>query len=199
MTRHDDASGFGCPAFGHLASAFVDHELPQADLDRYATHLPGCGPCQALCAQYRALDVAAMPPYPRPTEGEWDAAWSRIARRVEEDRAEAARSPAGAFLRWLEGFWPRTPWAGPLAAAAAAAVVIGLTLALHQSWEPSGRPQGVPVASSRPVRATATVASTMPGGAQIMNVTCQPGWEAVVWTIGGDDPSTVVQCQPVEI
>jgi hypothetical protein len=47
---------------------------------------------------------------------------------------------------------------------------------------------------------TAPVGATAPGaGDDVLNVSCQAGFEPVVWTLGGDDPMTVVQCQPVEI
>ena len=198
MTIHDDA-GFGCAPFGHLASAFVDGELPRTELDRYATHLPGCADCQRLCAQYRAIDIAAMPSYPRPTEAEWDAAWAGVRRAVDQDRSESAASPAASVLRFVGAALPRSAWVRPLAAAVAAAAIIGLTLAVRQAWAPDGPPTGV---ASNPPRPTATLASAALGegtSGDVTSVACQAGWEPVVWTLGGDEPMTVVQCQSMEI
>ena len=197
MTIQDDA-GFGCAPFGHLASAFVDGELPRTELDRYATHLPGCVACQRLVAQYRAIDIAAMPSYPRPSEADWDAAWSGVRDAIDQDRSEAAASPAGAVIRMADRMMPRSPWFRPLAAAVAAAAIIGLTLAVRQAWAPSGIPNGV---ASNPPRPTAVVATFTPPPAadEVTTVSCQAGWEPVVWTLGGDDPMMVVQCRPMEI
>lgn len=197
MTIQDDA-GFGCAPFGHLASAFVDGELPRTELDRYATHLPGCVPCQRLVAQYRAIDIAAMPAYPRPSEADWSAAWAGVASAIERDRAEAAASPAASVIRMADRMMPRAGWFRPLAAAVAAAAIIGLTLAVRQAWAPSGIPNGV---VSNPPRPTVALASLTPvaRAGEVTSVDCQAGWEPVVWTLGGDDPTTVVQCRPMEI
>lgn len=192
MNIQDDA-GFGCPAFGHLASAFIDGELPHGEGDRFTTHLPGCGPCQSLCAQYRAIDVAAMPAYPRPLEGEWDAAWMRISRTVATDREEAARSPVGQLWRFLDGLVPTSPWMRPLAYAGAAAMLVVLALAIQQATQGLSVPESI--ASRRPVPPVATASLASGDG---LRVECQSGWDAVVFTLDGDDPATVIQCQPVE-
>ena len=39
--------GFGCAAYGHLASPFVDDELSAEERERFATHLDACAPCHA--------------------------------------------------------------------------------------------------------------------------------------------------------
>lgn len=195
MTNQDDA-GFGCSAFGHLASAFVDAELPVSEMGRFETHLPGCVPCERLCAQYRAIDIAAMPAYPRPSDADWAQAWEGVRATIEADRAEAAASPAAALLRFRDRVGTRATWLRPLVAAAAAVVVIGLSLALRQDTAPGGTPEGV--ISAGPSRATAVSARLVSGGTDELSVACQSGWEPVVWTLGGDDPMTVVQCQPME-
>jgi len=207
MTNQDD-SGFGCAAFGHLASASLDGELPRAEMDRFATHLPGCADCQRLSQQYRAIDIAAMPAYPRPSEAEWAAAWSGIEAGIRQDRTEAAASPATGVLRFVGRVLPRSPWVKPLAAALAAATLIGVTLALRQASDRDRPPviaagggttptSGLP-ASGLP-GAPSTAVAPFGGGAEVMDVSCQAGWEPIVWTLGGDDPMTIVQCQSVEI
>ena len=202
MTNQDD-SGFGCAAFGHLASASLDGELPLAEMDRFATHLPGCADCQRLCQQYRAIDIAAMPAYPRPSETDWAAAWNGIEAGIRQDRTEAAASPAAGVLRFVGRALPGSPWVTPLAAALAAATLIGVTLALRQASD-RDRPAvivaaGTAPGSELPEGPTTAVAAHFGGGAEVMDVSCQAGWEPIVWTLGGDDPMTIVQCQSVEI
>lgn len=193
MSMEDDAGGFGCPAFGHLASAHVDRELQPAEMESFATHLPGCLPCQRLVAQYRALDAAAMPAYPRPAAAEWDAAWTRIRAAVEDDRARAASSPVQPLRDWARRR-ARTPWALPLAAAAAVAAIVMLATALGPGRvdPPAGVAQRRPAGTAPAALPVTQVASALP------SVTCQAGWEAVVFTIDDDEPTTVVQCQPLE-
>ncbi len=199
MIQQDDA-GFGCSAFGHLASACVDGELPATELEAFATHLPGCLPCQRLSAEYRALDAAAQPPYPKPQAAEWESAWAGILKAVEADREAAAASPAAAFSRRANALSSRAPWLKPALAAAAVIAVLGLSLALRSAWAPGGRPEGVarhqPAAASPATPATAVASAAR---ARVLDVTCQPGWEAVVWTLGGEADAMVVQCRPVEI
>jgi anti-sigma factor RsiW len=192
MSMVQDDAGFGCAAFGHLASAFVDGELPRTELDRFATHLPGCGECQRLVAQYRALDAAAMPPYPRPAEAEWASAWGGIRAAIESDRAEAASSPAAGLLRFRSRL--ARPWVAPLAAAVAVATLVAITLAVRGTWVVPEVPDEI--ATHPPVRPAAVTAAA--AGSEILSVTCLAGWEPVVWTLDGDDPMTVVQCQPTE-
>jgi len=187
--------GFGCAAFGHLASAFVDAELPAADQERFATHLSACAPCQALVAEYRALDVIAKPATPQPTAAEWDRALSGVLRAVEADRADAARSPwHGALLAFDRAFGAR-PWMRPLLATAAAAALIGVTFGLSRALRTDGHPDGV-VHVDRPSRAT-VVAATFEAPARVLGVSCQPGYAPAVFTIGEDDPMTVVQCEVI--
>ena len=196
MNARDDA-GFGCSAFGHLASACVDGELPASDLEAFATHLPGCAPCQRLSAEHRALDIAAQPAFPVPTDAEWNASWGAIRLAIETDRVAASTSPAVAFFRRASALSSRAPWLKPTLAAAAALGIIGLTLALRQAWPPTEGPTPVARASATPGTVATPVVATARGG--VLDVTCQPGWESVVWTIGGDTDAMVVQCRPVEI
>jgi anti-sigma factor RsiW len=194
MTPAGDTS-FGCAAFGHLASAYVDAELAAADQDRFATHLPGCAACQGLCAEYRALDIVARPALPQPSPGEWDRVLAGVLRVVEEDRAEAARSPWQGALRFLDGAFSARPWLRPLLATAAAAALIGLSFGLSRALKTEGVPTGIAVNPNRP-RPTA-VAVSLPVPARVLGVSCQPGYAPTVFTIGEDDPMTVVQCEVI--
>ena len=197
-SAQDGPSGFGCPAFGHLAGPFVDGELARAETFRFATHLDACAACQLLCSEYRALDVLARPEVPAVTDAAWDASWRSISAAVAEDREALASAPLAGVLSWHRTgsrLSQGRPWLRPLGYAAAAAVVAGIILTLQRPVPPAEvaalAPPARPVATAP---ATSTkIAAVAPG--QVVSLSCQaPDFVPVVYTTDGDDPMTVVQC-----
>lgn len=193
MTRGDaavpgGAERFGCEAFGHLASPFVDGELRPADQERFATHLPTCEPCKSLTSEWRALDALASPPVPMPSAARWDAAWEAIRAQREADRAAEEASPLAPVLRLLRG--PAAALRGsralrPLGYAAAAALVLAAVLSIQRATDPgvAVRPRSLHVAR---------VAEP----AKVLSIACAaPDYMPVVYTTGDADGAvTVVQC-----
>ena len=191
---HERPSGFGCPAFGHLAGPFVDGELARTEAERFATHLEACAPCQLLGSEYRAIDVLARSEVPVVTDAAWDAAWSSIAAAVAQDRKALESAPLAGVLRWQRTgsrLSQGRPWLRPLAYAAAAAVVASLLLTLRRPVSQAEVATLTPPV--RPTAAATKIAAADPG--QVVSLTCQsPDFVPVVYTTDGDDPMTVVQC-----
>src|SRR5688572_25301195 len=103
MTREHDPDGFGCRAFGHLVSPFVDGELSREEAGPFTTHLDTCRPCHRLVAEYRALDAAARrPAAPAVAAAEWDAAWGRIHGAIEAERQAEGRAPLAGVTRMAD-------------------------------------------------------------------------------------------------
>ena len=75
--------GLGCEPFGHLASPFVDGELPPGELERFDTHLAGCADCRREHEDVRAIVALAgeLPESVEPARDLWDAIEPRLAAR----------------------------------------------------------------------------------------------------------------------
>jgi anti-sigma factor RsiW len=176
----------GCQAFGHLASPFVDGELPRTERDAFATHLDTCGPCSRLCSEYRALDVAARAAVPRPTEAQWQAAWAGIHRAIEVDREELARAPLQFLVRWRrrQAGRPGARLVAPLGYAAAAVVLLGALLVLQDRMGGGALRPAVPDAAALHAEAP-----------KVLSIACaSPDYMPVVYTTRDAEPMTVIQC-----
>ena len=193
-TRTTDPAdhGYGCDAFGHVASPFVDGELPRSEHERFAGHLEGCRPCQKLTAEYRAMDVAARTPVTQPSPQAWDASWQAVQSAIVADRARAASAPLsflGAAAIWRGTKWPTV--VRPLSYAAAAAALIAALLIVQ-------RPPGTPTAPGGVAGLDPGVAASS-DSTEVLSVACKsPEYMPVVYTTDGDDPFTVIQCALVD-
>lgn len=194
---------YGCSAFGHLTSPFVDGELPRGDMESLAIHLDACRPCQQLVASYRALDVVARRPCPSVSDADWARAWGGVQAAIAADREAAAHGPLasvariGARIGTRLGGGRRRPWLRPLGYAAAAGLLVALTLSLQRRWDEPGPADRPDVTAARPPRpAVATTRDgTSPAASAPMSIAClEPDFMAVVYTIDGENPMTVVQC-----
>lgn len=194
---------FGCSAFGHLASPFVDGELPRADLDSFATHLDACPPCRQIVASYRALDIVARGPVPAVPDADWARAWGGIQAAIEVDRDAAAHGPLASVARIGTRIGTRIgggrhrPWLRPLGYAAAAGLLIALTLSLQRRWDTPGRDDRRPVVTANhPSPASVAPESTArPRASMPTSIAClAPDFMPVVYTIDGENPMTVMQC-----
>src|SRR5436190_18980333 len=118
MTTSD--ADFGCSAFGHLASPFVDGELAREERERFATHLDTCRPCQKIIGSYRAIDVLARQAPPAVAAADWDRAWTGISAAIAADREAAAAAPLASVAAFSSRFAAgRRTWLRPLGYAAA--------------------------------------------------------------------------------
>ena len=172
--------GLGCEAFGHLASPFVDGELPQSELERFDTHLGGCPDCRRLVAEYRGLDALASPSFPEPSEADWTRAWSGVQDALAEDRARAGEEPLAPVLDAVErlGRKPVPRNLRPLLYLAASIALVAILLAVQPDPTADAPPASVQTASVEP------------------SLTCQePDYVPVAYTIGdGDDAVSVMYC-----
>lgn len=195
--HHDDRATsdleHGCNAFGHLASPHVDGELAGTDQERFVTHLPACAPCRRLIDEYRAIDMAWMPPLPTVSEHEWGRAWRAIEQQVRDDR-QAAEVVGGTGLvgEVLLGRWEGVR---PLAAAAAAFLLVVVLVGVQRGAGPDGPAAGPPAGASR---LAGSVGNALDPYENAPTVACKNAdWMPVVWTTDGDEPVTVVQCVPL--
>ena len=191
---------FGCSAFGHLASPFVDAELPAADMESFAIHLDACRPCQQVDAAYRALDIVSRAPIPAVGDADWARAWDSVQAVIAGDREAAAHGPLASVARIgarLGGGGRRGPWLRPLGYAVAAGLLIALTLSLQRRWDAPGlqdRPRVATVARPRPAPGP-TVVPAPAKPSTPMSIAClAPDYMPVVYTIDGENPMTVMQC-----
>lgn len=129
--------GLGCEPFGHLASPFVDGELPASELERFDTHLGGCAPCRKLIEEYRALDVLASPAMPEVADADWDRAWTGISEVLERDRADAAAEPLAPVFEAAEklGAKPLPRAVRPLLYLAASLAIVAVLFSVQRSSE----------------------------------------------------------------
>ena len=194
-------SEFGCSAFGHLASPFVDKELPKDEMERFRVHLDACRPCRQVVASFRAIDVLASAPAPAVTEASWDRAWTGVKAAIAADREARASAPLASVARLsdrlgLSHAGGRRKWVAPLGYAAAAALIVALTLGLQGLWDTPTRPLPIPSVPRGPVVAaapTAPVATTAQADAS--SITCPADdYIPVVYTTDDEDPMMVVQC-----
>ena len=64
--------GTDCEAIGPKLSAYVDGELPEAEVAAVEAHLEACGACRGLVEQFREMDgLYGELACEEPTEGRW--------------------------------------------------------------------------------------------------------------------------------
>ena len=189
MTRDDlermgaeSDDGLGCEPFGHFASPFIDGELPETEMDRFRTNLPGSEACRRLMDEYRGIEAAARIPVPEVTAAQWDEAWDGVHRAIREDRERRLFGPLAPALRVAERMGRgRVPRAlRPLVYLAASVLVVALLFAVRGAVE---SPDAGPV-----VVAELEDASD--------DLECQaPDYVPAVYMIAdGDDAVNVMQC-----
>ena len=205
---------FGCSAFGHLASPFVDGELARDERERFATHLDACRPCQTIIASYRALDVIARRSPPPVPSADWDRTWVGIASAIEADREAAASAPLASVARLSSRLSSRLAagrraWLRPLGYAAAATILVALTLSLQRRWDVPSETERRAVnhqvshqAGHQPMTNPGTTGvSVLPPAStasKLMSISClAPDFVPVIYTVAGEEPMTVVQCAHV--
>ena len=197
---------FGCSAFGHLASPFVDGELAREERERFATHLDACRPCQTIIASYRALDVIARRSPPPVAAADWDRAWVGIASAIEADRETAASAPLASVARLSTRLSSRVgagrrAWLRPLGYAAAATILVALTLSLQRRWDVPNETERMAVKHQPTTTSGTTGVSVLPRAStasKLLSISClAPDFVPVIYTVAGEEPMTVVQCAHV--
>ena len=172
----------GCQTFGHLASPFVDSELPAEDLDRFETHLPGCDPCRRIVDAYRGIDALAASDIPSPSQADWDAAWTGIEAGLAEERERAASSPFAGIEDAATAWKSRLPRAARPLMYLAAAIVVAVSLqAVRRASQVTDPGEQVATSAEPP---------------KVLSIACKsPNMTPVVQNLGTiDEPITVVQC-----
>jgi hypothetical protein len=204
MTTSD--AEFGCSAFGHLASPFVDGEIGRDESESFATHLDACHPCQKIIAAYRALDVIARRGPTPVAATDWDRAWTGIAAAIEADREAAASAPLASVARLASRLVSGAPgsrkgsWLRPLGYAAAATILVALSLSLQRRWDVPTESERVAIQRHAPQRAGGSSApvAPLPAPSKLMSISClAPDFVPVIYTVAGEEPMTVVQCAHV--